>query len=107
MNRSEALTIVRDYIKNENLVRHMLAVEAAMQFYAEKYDQDVETWGITGLLHDFDWEIHPNSGGTSPGRCSHFAFDRRARGNCARRVESRRPHRRSSRNFDGKSSLRL
>ena len=59
MNRSEALTIVRDYIKNENLVRHMLAVEAAMQFYAEKYDQDVETWRITGLLHDFDWEIHP------------------------------------------------
>ncbi|MBN1149211.1 MAG: HDIG domain-containing protein [Anaerolineales bacterium] len=59
MNRTEALAIVREYIKNENLVRHMLAVEAAMQFYAEKYDQDVEAWRITGLLHDFDWEIHP------------------------------------------------
>jgi putative nucleotidyltransferase with HDIG domain len=59
MNRSEALEIVRDYIKNENLVRHMLAVEAAMRFYAEKHGQDEETWGITGLLHDFDWEIHP------------------------------------------------
>jgi len=59
MNRSEALTIVREYIKNENLVRHMLAVEAAMRFYAEKYGEDVETWGNTGLLHDFDWEIHP------------------------------------------------
>lgn len=59
MVRDEALAIVREYIENENLVRHMLAVEAAMRFYAEKMDQDVETWGMTGLLHDFDWEIHP------------------------------------------------
>jgi putative nucleotidyltransferase with HDIG domain len=59
MNRSDALAIVREYIKNENLVRHMLAVEAAMRFYAEKYGEDVETWGNTGLLHDFDWELHP------------------------------------------------
>ena len=60
MNRTEALEIVNEYIKNENLVRHMLAVEAAMRFYAEKYGEDAETWGITGLIHDFDWEIHPN-----------------------------------------------
>jgi putative nucleotidyltransferase with HDIG domain len=59
MNRTEALAIVREYVKTENLVRHMLSVEAAMRFYAEKYGQDPETWGITGLLHDFDWEIHP------------------------------------------------
>jgi len=59
MNRTQALAFVRQYIKNENLVRHMLAVEAAMRFYAEKYDEDVETWGLVGLLHDFDWEIHP------------------------------------------------
>jgi putative nucleotidyltransferase with HDIG domain len=59
MNRPEALAIVREYIQNENLVRHMLAVEAAMRFYAEKFGQEPETWGITGLLHDFDWEIHP------------------------------------------------
>ena len=59
MNRSEALSIVREFIKNENLVRHMLAVEVAMRFYAEKYGEDAETWGNTGLLHDFDWEIHP------------------------------------------------
>jgi putative nucleotidyltransferase with HDIG domain len=59
MNRSEAIEIVHEYIKNDNLVRHMLAVEAAMRFYAEKFGQDAETWGITGLLHDFDWEIHP------------------------------------------------
>jgi putative nucleotidyltransferase with HDIG domain len=59
MERAEALAIVREYVKNENLVRHILAVEAAMRFYAEKYGEDVETWGLVGLLHDFDWEIHP------------------------------------------------
>ncbi|HSQ26390.1 MAG TPA: HDIG domain-containing protein [Anaerolineales bacterium] len=60
MNRTEALALVREYVKNENLVRHMLAVEAAMRWYAAKYNQDVEIWGLAGLLHDFDWEIHPN-----------------------------------------------
>jgi putative nucleotidyltransferase with HDIG domain len=59
MNREEALNIVNEYIENQNLVRHMLAVEAAMRYYAEEYDEDVESWGTTGLLHDFDWEIHP------------------------------------------------
>ena len=60
MNRAEALSIVREYVKNESLVRHMLAVEAAMRFYAEKFGEDPELWGVVGLLHDFDWEIHPN-----------------------------------------------
>jgi len=59
MNRDEALNVVREFVKNEGLVRHMLSVEAAMRFYAEKYGEDVETWGLIGLLHDFDWEIHP------------------------------------------------
>ena len=60
MNREEALAIVREYVKNEGLVRHMLCVEAAMRFYAEKFGEDVEAWGLIGLLHDFDWEIHPS-----------------------------------------------
>ena len=60
MNREEALGIVREFIKNENLVKHMLAVEAAMRAYARKYGEDEESWGTIGLLHDFDWEIHPN-----------------------------------------------
>jgi putative nucleotidyltransferase with HDIG domain len=59
MNRDEALAIVREYVKNDNLVKHMLSVEAAMCFYAEKFGEDVEPWAVTGLLHDFDWEIHP------------------------------------------------
>ena len=59
MNREQALEIVNEYVKNQNLVRHMLAVEAAMRFYARKLGEDEELWGVTGLLHDFDWEIHP------------------------------------------------
>jgi len=67
MTRDEALALVREFVKNEGLVRHMLSVEAAMRFYAEKFAEDagdlsaedVERWGLIGLLHDFDWEIHP------------------------------------------------
>ena len=59
MNRNEALAVVKEYVKTNGLVNHMLCVEAAMRFYAEKFGEDVELWGLTGLLHDFDWEIHP------------------------------------------------
>jgi putative nucleotidyltransferase with HDIG domain len=59
MTRDEALALVREFVKTEGLVRHMLSVEAAMRFYAEKFGEDVEQWGLIGLLHDFDWEIHP------------------------------------------------
>jgi putative nucleotidyltransferase with HDIG domain len=59
MTRDETLSFVREYVKNENLVKHMLCVEAAMRFYAEKFGENVETWGLLGLIHDFDWEIHP------------------------------------------------
>ena len=59
MTRDEALAFVHEYVKNDNLVKHMLSVEAAMCFYAGKYCEDAEMWAITGLLHDFDWEIHP------------------------------------------------
>jgi len=61
MTREEGLALVREYIKNEALVRHCLAVEAAMRAYAPRYDGDVDMWGLAGLLHDFDWEIHPSA----------------------------------------------
>lgn len=67
MTRAEALALVREFVKNEGLVRHMLSVEAAMRFYAEKFAEgadalsaeDVDAWGLLGLIHDFDWEVHP------------------------------------------------
>ena len=60
MDRSQALAIVQQYVKNQNLINHMLCVEAAMRWYANYYGEDEELWAIVGLLHDFDWEIHPS-----------------------------------------------
>jgi putative nucleotidyltransferase with HDIG domain len=58
--REEAYQIVTHFVKSPGLINHMLCVEAAMRFYAEKSGEDVEKWGLAGLLHDFDWEIHPS-----------------------------------------------
>lgn len=59
MDRQSAYKIVTDHIKNQGLMNHMLCVEAAMRWYAAFYNQNEELWGLAGLLHDFDWEIHP------------------------------------------------
>ena len=61
MNRTDAFALLNEYVKDQALVRHMLAVEAAMRAYARKLGQDEETWGIVGLLHDFDYERWPNA----------------------------------------------
>lgn len=59
ITRESALAIVHEHVKNVNLRRHMLAVEAAMAAYAKKFGEDEERYRVAGLLHDFDWEIHP------------------------------------------------
>ena len=59
MDRSTAWGIVTEHVAATGLRRHMLAVEAAMRFYAGKLGEDAELWGLAGLLHDYDWEIHP------------------------------------------------
>ncbi|MBZ0203996.1 MAG: HDIG domain-containing protein [Ignavibacteria bacterium] len=57
----KATEIVHEFVKNENLRKHMYAVAEAMRQYARKFGEDEEKWAVVGLLHDFDWEIHPNA----------------------------------------------
>jgi putative nucleotidyltransferase with HDIG domain len=58
--RADAWALLNEYAKSPNLIKHMQAVEAAMRAYARKLNEDEETWGIVGLLHDFDYERWPN-----------------------------------------------
>jgi putative nucleotidyltransferase with HDIG domain len=60
-SRDDALALQHEFTASESLRTHMLAVEAAMRAYAERFDEDVERWGLTGLMHDFDYERWPNT----------------------------------------------
>lgn len=58
--REEAFKLLKEYTTSENLIKHALAVEAAMRSYAEKLGEDPEKWAVVGLLHDFDYEKFPS-----------------------------------------------
>ncbi|MCD4738929.1 MAG: HAD family hydrolase [Anaerolineae bacterium] len=58
--REEAYKLLKKYTKNRNLIKHALAVEAAMRAYAPRFDGDVEKWGIVGLIHDFEYDRYPD-----------------------------------------------
>jgi len=58
--RNDAYILMTTHVQNENLRKHMYAVEAAMRFYARKYGEDEELWAMTGLLHDADYEKYPD-----------------------------------------------
>ncbi len=60
MSRADDLALVHEYTKSDSLVKHMLAVEAAVRAYARKFGEDEEKWGTVGLLHDFDYERWPD-----------------------------------------------
>ncbi|GAB4246502.1 MAG: HDIG domain-containing protein [Acidobacteriota bacterium] len=60
VDRARAWELLNRYTSNLNLVRHALAVEAAMRAYARHFGEDEELWGVTGLIHDFDYERYPD-----------------------------------------------
>ena len=59
MDRQTTVEFLQDYVQTDTLMKHLLAVEAAMRAYARKFGEDEERWGVAGLVHDFDWEIVP------------------------------------------------
>ncbi|MEX0704684.1 MAG: HDIG domain-containing metalloprotein [Planctomycetales bacterium] len=59
MSRAEDLALLREYTRSDSLIKHMLAVEAAVRAYARKFGENEEKWGTVGLLHDFDYERWP------------------------------------------------
>lgn len=60
ITREDTWTLLNEYTKSESLLKHALGVEAAMRAYARKFGEDEEKWGITGLIHDFDYEKWPS-----------------------------------------------
>jgi putative nucleotidyltransferase with HDIG domain len=61
MDRNQAWDIVCEHVKSDSLRKHMLAVEACVAAYARQFGEDEQKWSVTALLHDFDWEIHPQA----------------------------------------------
>jgi putative nucleotidyltransferase with HDIG domain len=60
--RAEAWELLNEYTTNPNLIKHALAVEAAMRAYARHFNEDEEQWGVVGLIHDFEYEQYPDLG---------------------------------------------
>ena len=61
LTRDKAFDLLKEFTKSDSLIKHGIGVGAAMAAYAQKYGEDEERWRIVGLLHDFDYEIHPTA----------------------------------------------
>ena len=66
MNRQQAWDLLTEYTASPSLIKHALAVEAAMRAYARRFGEDEERWGVVGLIHDFDYERYPTMDGATP-----------------------------------------
>jgi len=72
MNRQSGLELLKKHVETDRVMRHSLAVEAAMRAYARHFNEDVERWGLIGLLHDIDFEKHPE---VHPAKAPEFLAD--------------------------------
>ena len=61
ISRDQAWSVLTEFTKSDSLRKHARAVEASMRAYAARYGEDPETWGVAGMLHDFDYEMHPRA----------------------------------------------
>jgi putative nucleotidyltransferase with HDIG domain len=61
ISRDQAWSVLTEFTQSDSLRKHARAVEASMRAYAIRYDEDVEAWGVAGMLHDFDYEMHPRA----------------------------------------------
>ena len=61
ISRDEAWSVLTEFTKSDSLRKHARAVEASMRAYAGRYGEDPDAWGVTGMLHDFDYEMHPRA----------------------------------------------
>src|SRR5436305_4544873 len=77
VSRQEAWNLLSEWVSSPSLRRHTLAVEAAMRAYAPRFDGDAELWGLTGLLHDLDYERFPD---LTEGHPRHALRELQARG---------------------------
>jgi len=81
MTRDEGWKLLTEFTQSDSLRKHALAVEAAMRHYATQVNADVETWGVVGLIHDFDYERWPNPP-EHTAKGPHPARTQRRRGDC-------------------------
>ena len=66
VSREQGWALLTEYTQSPNLIKHAVAVEAAMRAYARRFQEDEERWGIVGLIHDFDYERYPTMSGDTP-----------------------------------------
>lgn len=71
ISRTQSLELLKEYVKNDGLIKHCLSVEACMRWYAKKFSEDEELWEATGLLHDFDYETYPQQNINEPNENAH------------------------------------